>query len=246
MTNRTFRLAKSKEEKNLAYILRYEVYCIEEGFIDTNEEKKEKDEFDEIAQHFLAYEGEEIVGTVRLIEENSNFNDAVYGLPMESLFDFSEYDKNKKYKFAESSRSAVLRDYRRGRSIWGLWKAMIQYSLKKDITHILLSANPETDDVDYSQQMYYFGKKQGLLHPEIYVNLKEGVIGYDIEDQVNLDKFNLPKLVNTFVKIGCKFIGPAAYYPKVGMCSLPMVLDLNHINEPFRKHFLKEDSNIYL
>ncbi|MBD3355126.1 GNAT family N-acetyltransferase [Candidatus Woesearchaeota archaeon] len=246
MADRIFKLAKDAEEKDLAYRLRYEVYCIEEKFIEINEEKTEKDEFDEFAQHFLAYKGEEVVGTVRLIEENSYFKNLSYGLHVEKLFSFSDFERKNKYKFAESSRSSVKKKYRKGLYIWGLWKAMIQYSLKKNITHLIFSANPETNDINYAQKMYCLAKKKGMIHEDISVKLKDDSIGSDIEDIIDRETVCFPELIQVYLKLGCKFIGPASYYPKVGMCALPMVLDLHNIDEPFRTRFLKKDKSIHI
>lgn len=104
------RLDHSPELLEASYRLRYEVYCLERGFLDPGEypHRNERDRYDACSAHFGALDRDgEIVGTVRMV------------IPPDHrypLLDHCVVDRESellKLRTAEISRLAISRQYRR-------------------------------------------------------------------------------------------------------------------------------------
>lgn len=69
MSDLRFLICQEPEEVQMAQALRYSVYCEEKGWVDAERcpGGLEVDEYDQLALHFLALEGEVPVGTSRLL-----------------------------------------------------------------------------------------------------------------------------------------------------------------------------------
>lgn len=110
--------ASTRQLKEQAYRLRYEVYAIECGFENPGDfpDKLEQDEYDPCAVHFVAVnEYDEVMGTIRLILENKK------GFPVDHAADTSGFkDRPRDRCLAEVSRLAVSKNMRR-RSEDGLY-----------------------------------------------------------------------------------------------------------------------------
>ncbi|MBS3071753.1 GNAT family N-acetyltransferase [Candidatus Pacearchaeota archaeon] len=104
--------------------LRYQTY-LEEGFIKSNKEKKDYDENDKHAVHFIALDGEKVVGTLRLISGK---------LPLGSIYskEIKELKELKKCKNAvELSRFSVDEKYRLGTGGYETMKMLVSLNLVK-------------------------------------------------------------------------------------------------------------------
>ncbi|HLC38941.1 MAG TPA: GNAT family N-acyltransferase [Patescibacteria group bacterium] len=80
-----FRQANGRDELMKVFKLRYQVYCLEKCFLPSSDypEGVEVDEFDTASVHFVAMhtvDGQELVGTMRLILDSDN------GFPVEKHF----------------------------------------------------------------------------------------------------------------------------------------------------------------
>lgn len=111
------RLAKTDQERDMAFRLRYQVYCLEQGFEDPAKfpHQRETDEFDPVARHALLYYRPTMsaVGTVRLIPAVG-----LASLPLDKLAsDPRSYIKTAdpldKPHIAEISRFCIARSMRR-------------------------------------------------------------------------------------------------------------------------------------
>lgn len=127
------KIAENSEEKNLAYHLRYKVFCEELNYLDKALylDKRESDEYDSLNTTFtfIALDNLKAVGTSRLIRQNKNL-----GMPIEKFYDFSHYLIDERI-FAENSRSIVLPEYRKTRLIFDIWSAVTQFALENKISH---------------------------------------------------------------------------------------------------------------
>lgn len=84
-----YKIAETIEEKNSSFQLRYVGYCLEHGWLNKNDysDKKEKDEWDDTAHHFIALQDNQIIGTVRLLPMK---NDQFYSQKVVSEFCFKD------------------------------------------------------------------------------------------------------------------------------------------------------------
>ncbi|CAH1189434.1 N-acyl amino acid synthase of PEP-CTERM/exosortase system [Candidatus Nitrotoga sp. BS] len=103
-------LADTEESKQIHYQLRYQIYCLEKGFlkVENPEEEMEKDLYDDKSIHFLVKSGNRWIGTFRLVI------DQLGGLPFYKVSvpdspQFTQY----KLKVAEFSRLGILRPFQK-------------------------------------------------------------------------------------------------------------------------------------
>ncbi len=107
-------LADTPESKKLHYHLRYQVYCLEEGFENpaSYPNRLESDRFDDCSAHFLvrSRHSQEWVGAMRLVFGSAN------ELPLSQYSQLHErYRLRENVIYSEVSRVCVIGKYRRGK-----------------------------------------------------------------------------------------------------------------------------------
>lgn len=127
----TISIAKDEQDKVHAYELRKKVYCLEYGHLnpDSYPDGLEKDVWDAHSVHFIATDSNsEVIGTVRLIL------DSAIGYQTEKYVNLPDVSRS---RLAEVSRLTMRSDFRgHGQHvIFGLSKAMYEYSIENGITH---------------------------------------------------------------------------------------------------------------
>lgn len=238
-------------------------------------DEREKDPYDELAStiHFLALLDGAGVGTARLIGPNKKMTGSgglrTFGLPMEELFDLSSY-REQKIVPHEISRSSVLSEARCSRIIMDIWRISIQYAKQNGIASFCSCAGTETDSPEDAGIIHSLLKLKNHIHPRLetrplgqtahthlprYIlydpDLKKEIREKNGLSHENLAYFEnkgikLPATLEYFIKIGAKFSGPPALFPAFTMFTVPMILDLNSINEPFKTFFGRESPSIIL
>ena len=109
-------LANTESARRIHYQLRYQVYCLEEGFEDHRDfnDGEEKDDWDEHSVHFLVRSKttREWVATMRLVPSMHN------GLPLEEVctIDAIAAPENLGKSAVEVSRLCILNTYRHAKS----------------------------------------------------------------------------------------------------------------------------------
>ncbi|MBU1078438.1 MAG: GNAT family N-acetyltransferase [Spirochaetes bacterium] len=271
--NLEIKQVQNEEELNQCLHVRYKVF-IEELQFDSKEkypDKMEQDKYDELDTtiHFIAMINGRGVGTARLIGYNNMLleENKIFGLSMEDLYDLSEYRENGLVPY-EISRSSVIRGERSSIIILDLWKICINYCLMHNTPAFCSCAGTETDNHEDAQLIYELLKLKGLMHSFIHTNplsesgtkhfshsilfnkhhKKDLLIKRDSE-QLTLNDFEsrgikLPPTLDYFSRIGAKFTGPPVIFPEFKMYTIPMILEFNHIHEPFKTFFKRESSRI--
>ncbi len=260
------RVARTEEEIKQCLQVRNMVFVKELGFIDG----EEKDSFDLLptTTHFLALHNKKGVGTARLIGPNRRMAEKkktmIFGLPIEDYFDLSEY-KKKKITPYEISRSSVIKSERTSRVILDIWKISIMYGKQNSITTFCSCAGTETDSLQDAAIIYRLLRLKNYFHPSIrtrplevpVVNpvprfqIYDKKIKEEVLEKMALKDFeemeiNLPPTLDYFTRIGAKFTGPPVFFSIFKMYTIPMILDINNTNEPFRTFFTRESPYIQL
>jgi len=256
--------AKTNNEKNNCFKVRYDVFFKETGYIQKqNELGIEADDFDELdtTYHFLARYNNELAGAARLVMPNMDVAKTkknYFGLPIEELFDIEHY-KRKKIRIAEISRSSVKHKYRRTRTIFYLWQELIRFAQSKGITHLVTNVNPETDKLSDAYLVYDLIKSNGLIDRQISVTPKRPGIGKvrsfrfpltdssccdHSSDQDGLVKINMPPTLKLFSRVGIMFTGEPVYCEKIDMCAMPMDWALKDIEKNFFSKFNKKPAAV--
>lgn len=222
-----FKRAETESEKRQCYRIRHQVYCVEEGYLPCNNGLEEYDEFDRTAVHFIGFEANRAVATTRLIVPGK--------IPMEELFDLSGIPEG--VRFVESSRTAVMKDFRSPAAMLELLKIKLSYALHAGFTHIIYAANADIPDLLTAQMIVEKARKDGFEDQQVRVHRKQSDDFPIIIDRSGCEEMKYPNKLRIWMKIGSTFIGDAAFYPKVRMTAIPMILDLGKIPEIYRRKF---------
>ncbi|HMB00103.1 MAG TPA: GNAT family N-acyltransferase [Spirochaetota bacterium] len=223
----------------------------------------------------LALKNGKGIAAARLIKPNPQMKNSnnIFGLPIENLYDLSAY-KKQNIAPCEISRSATLKNNRSSRIMMDIWKISYQYSLQNNIKVYCSCTGTETDSGESARLIFELIKLKGYLHPDIYTKplktrpaadnkkqknrypLYNKYIIKKIKNagglnQGNLEYFqelglDLPATLKYFIRIGGKFTGPPVLYPQFSMFTLPWVLVLEDINEPFKTFFSRKADYIEL
>lgn len=252
--------AKTAEQKELCYRVRYDVFAKETGYIQKENEKGlETDEYDELDStfHFLAYFNGIPAGTARLLLPNKMISEregTYYGLPMESLYDIRYYTITD-LQIAEISRSCVRERFKSTKTIFFLWKKLIEFAAKNGTTDLITNVNPETDSLYDTYLIYHYLKSNNLFDSDIVVYPKKSggkTRGFRFplteNKQTGLNEgrdinITLPQTLKLFVKVGLLFTGEPVYCDGIDMCALPMNWRIKDIcKSSFGKFFTKKDT----
>jgi N-acyl amino acid synthase of PEP-CTERM/exosortase system len=197
--------------------LRYEVYCIERGFLPADDFAKglETDEFDEHSTHFGGYNMDNlIVGSVRLVQPPE-----AIPFPFEqhcSVFETFKFPPRE--QSSEISRLVVRKTYRRrrGDSLQGISKQFMD----KENAAVRPSEGGRRRNGDSPRLLLG-------LYREMYRHSRATGVRYWYAAMERSLAFSLRKMGFKFVAIG----PPTDYYGPV----TPFIVDLDELNETLRK-----------
>src|SRR4030066_718229 len=252
--------ARTAEEKELCYRIRYDVFVKETGYIQReNDNGFEKDEYDELDTtfHFLAYFNGIPAGSARLLLPNKSVCErktTYYGLPMESLYDLNYYTSTD-LQIAEISRSCVKEKFKSTKTIFFLWKKLIESASKGGITDLITNVNPETDSLSDTYTIYKYARSSNLFDSDIVVYPKKSggkTTGFrfplmqkasgDMEE-CQARNIILPQTLKLFVRVGLLFTGEPIYCDGIDMCALPMNWKIKDISKTsFGKFFSNKET----
>jgi len=215
------RLATTQGEVEAAQRLRYDVFYREMQAEPTPEmaaSGRDFDRYDDFCDHLLVFdmeEGEKVVGCYRLLrhavaKENGGFYSA------------AEYDlapllaaAGPDDKLLELGRSCVAKDYRSSAVMQFMWRGLVAYLDRHEISLMfgcasLEGIDPETLKLELAYLHHFHGVPAELPQvralPERYVDMN--VIGKDAIDAAEAQRA-LPPLVKGYIRFG-SYIGDGA------------------------------------
>lgn len=165
MGNIIYKLAGTKEEKKKIFKLRFQGYCLELGWLNPKNypDKKESDEWDKFAYHFLAKEEDKIIGTLRLIPfEQGEFYTKKF---------IPNADKMPKNVCLEVSRLYVLPSKRGGQAkiMLNLCNTAKEFCIKNNFLYCyaLMETVPEKILRHFGWHLISLGRRKGIkLHSD--------------------------------------------------------------------------------
>lgn len=237
-------IARTMQQINDAQRLRWTVYGEEEGLLPASarSDGREIDARDccEGTTHFLVYEGQEAIGTVRLLEPRGGL-----GLDLDASFDLGALSAPG-IAPAEVTRYCVLRKYRRTRVTATLFSALQAESARRGITHWVAGANMGTDCAEDAALAYRVARAQQLLNDRFHTEPRAHERPetprrrpcYTEEQRLraqsgDLAGLELPRTLSLFAnRMGARFIGSPAYDAYFNVFALPLVATLADITAP--------------
>ncbi len=240
------KFAENEDEILSAQKLRYRVFNCEQnrGLDSAKDAEFDRDEFDEGAAHLIVFDKASglPIGTYRAIGQPGNDPARMYSA--------REYEVNgiERYlpQIIEVGRSCVAKDYRNGAVVAFLWSGMAAITLRSGCRYLCGCVSLEDARPAVAWAVYQSLRDKGLFFPDVDFKPRPQFSfphpdKADIERVLN-DKEQLreamPPLLKGYITIGAKLLGEPAYDYEFGSIDLPVMVDMWHLPERYRKHFL--------
>ena len=191
--------------------------------------------------NFVCYQGDEPVGTIRLLRPNpavARVQGLPLGLPLELQCRIEGLPPQ--VRVAELGRAAILREHRGSSAIGRLYRAAYEASRRDGITHWIGFSLTETDlraDADIIHAILH-GKGRTAARPSLHTRLPLDPDYvpcrpfYTDEERRRaaagaLDTLPLPGIVRFLLGIGLTFVGAPVFEPTFKEYVLPILLPLD-------------------
>lgn len=242
-------IAGTEREKTDAQRVRRKVYVEEEALLPASVgvDGREIDALDdrEGTLHFIVYEGQEAVGTVRLLQSSAEVErteSGRLGLDLESKFDLGALCAPGIVP-AEVTRYCVLRRYRSTGVTTALFSGLYAESARRGITHWVAGANMQTDFAEDADLAYRIAQLEELMNEQLRAEPRAHDLPetprrrpYYTEEQRRCARngeiagLDLPRTLALFAaRMGARFIGPPVYDAYFNVFALPLVATLADI-----------------
>ncbi len=237
----TVRFARTAEEIDAALRLRFSVFNLElnEGLDSSFLTERDEDEFDLTCHHLIVIEKETnaVVGTYRLrtLEMAKN----AQGFYSSGEFRVEDLPLDILAKSLEIGRSCIAREHRNTRVLFLLWKGLAMYATKMRKRYLFGCCSLFTLDCSEGKRAAKKLKELNALHPEIRVDARE-------ECQCRPEDFltpnvvkevELPKLFNSYLRIGAKICGEPAIDRQFKTIDFFVLFDVETIEERYYQMF---------
>jgi putative hemolysin len=238
------RLARTSEDREAACRLRFKVFNIElgEGLDSSYRTGLDTDKFDMVCEHLLVEDklendpAKRIVGTYRMQSgDNAQRNLGYYS---EQEFDFAPFE-TLRAGILELGRASIDRDHRTPEVLTLLWRGIAQYATDMDLRYLIgcssiNSKNPADGWQVYRQLEHYMVPPELATLPTaaFACSAPHGFI------EPTPDPVKVPKLLKTYLAIGCRIGGPPAWDREFGTIDFLTFLDLKLVSSSARNRFL--------
>lgn len=205
---------------------------------------KDEDEFDKYCTHLVVVDTNtrKAVGTYRLLLGSAAKKNL--GFYSEGEFDLYNIKKNCKGQVLEMGRACVDKSYRRFPVINLMWKEIIDFIAKNNVTYIFGCAsvnNPSPERI--GKLLTYFKKShfppvQFRVYPlkgkEYPYTEKIGDIKAEEKDILR----SIPSLVYGYLQMGALVCGEPVWDKEFNTADFFMLLDTSKMNEFYKRKFL--------
>ena len=249
--NFVIKIAEKKSELKKAQSLRYSVFYKEKKAIPTILKKilrLDYDKIDKYADHLIVLDKNrrgiknKIVGTYRLLRGDITAHCG--GFYTSSEFDLSKILKSyKNNQILELGRSCVHKDYRNGKIMNLLWKAIAEYVKLYDIKILLGCASFHgTDVMKYTNELSYL-RNNFSLPDELSVKSLDSK-SYSTNIKINSDTgdirtfVKLPPLIKGYIRIGGKVSHDFFIDHNFNTIDLCVIVRTDNIDEKYKKKYL--------
>lgn len=205
----TVKFAETKEELDATFALRYKDMILEYNSESQNDQKRDRNIFDDIAKQIIVINNEtnEVIGCYRLID-NAFFNESISTFTCENEFDISKI-KNSGHRICELSRAVIKNEYRTGAPLILLWKFIYDYAIKNSIRFLLGDASfLGIEPSKHIHSLSYLAHHHAIEDEfEVTSLAEQPQIELLKKEHINVDevKNNLPPLIKAYLTFGSKF-----------------------------------------
>ena len=228
--------ARTNEDLEAIQRLRYQVFTSEMNAVFPDAvDGMDIDRFDPWCHHIMVKEANtgKVVGTYRLMTPENSLKAG--GFYSESEFDLSALG-NLRHECVEAGRSCTHPDYRSGSAIMLLWTGMAQFMWRNGYRYLLGCASVSLrDDGATAAEVWRVAQKSMADHPE--VPQLTPLHRYPVEKLTSVLPARVPPLIKGYLNIGASICGQPAWDPDFNTADFPVLMDIQHIDERYRRHF---------
>lgn len=237
--------AKNQSEIREAQKLRYEVFADEMGAtLPTHIPGYDIDVFDDFCEHLLVRDRKtwQVIGTYRVLTPaQARLAGRTYS---EGEFDLTSLQSLRE-NMAELGRSCVHKDYRDGIVIKALWKELISFMVRKQLSHMMGCVSIPMNMGSSDSNRIGAGHAAASIWRQIRDQYRVD-IHYQVRPHLPLPVDHLdqslkiapPPLLKGYLRIGAKVLGAPAWDPNFNTADLPMLMRMDDLSSRYRKHFL--------
>ncbi|NBM21181.1 GNAT family N-acetyltransferase [Streptomyces sp. GC420] len=231
-------IASTEEEIRAAQRLRYRVFAQEKGAVlHTPVPGHDIDGFDEHVDHLIVTErgSGEVVGTYRLLPPGRS----------ERLYSDGEFDlrplRGIQDSLVEAGRACVHPDHRDGTVINLMWSGLARYVLLSGHRYLAGCASvPLADGGQAAANAWLLGTTRYACPPELRVHPHDPWMPPRMP-VAEPNPATLPPLLRGYLRIGAWMCGAPAHDRDFGDADFFVLLDLERMNERYRRYFLGEE-----
>jgi putative hemolysin len=231
-------IASTQEEIRAAQRLRYQIFAEEKGAVlRTPLPGHDIDEFDELVDHLIVTEriSGEVVGTYRLLPPGRSAR----------LYSDGEFDLGALHgvrdSLVEAGRACVHPDHRDGTVINLMWSGLARYVLLSGHRYLAGCASVPLDDGGQTAaNAWLLATTKHACPPGLRVRPHDP---WTPPRQFTAEPSaaSLPPLLRGYLRIGAWMCGAPAHDRDFGDADFFVLLDLERMNERYRRYFLGEE-----
>lgn len=250
------RLAETSEDREAACRLRFKVFNIElgEGLESSYRTGLDTDKFDMVCEHLLVEDKLEtnptkrIVGTYRM--QSGDNAKRHLGYYSEQEFNFAPFEPLRD-GILELGRASIDREHRTPEVLTLLWRGIAQYATDMSLRYLIgcssiNSKNPADGWQVYRQLEHYVVSPELKTEPTTMYACAEPSAEFSTAPVPAIDgaavpasePVKVPKLLKTYLAIGCRIGGPPAWDREFGTIDFLTFLDLKLVSSSARNRFL--------
>lgn len=223
------RFARSPEDLDAIYRLRFEVFNLElgEGLAESYSTGRDTDAFDIQCQHLMVIHeaSDRIVGTYRLQVDESARNGI--GFYSAAEFELAQLPPAVTHNAIELGRACVAREHRSRNVLFLLWRGLASYVLWNRKRFFFGCSSLTSQDKALGLRTYRYLERRGHVHPEVVVHpTPDFACVADLPCADEEDGVEIPTLFGIYLRYGAKVLGPPAIDRRFGTIDFLTLLDV--------------------
>ncbi len=236
--------ARHEDEVREAQRLRYRVFAGEMGArLQSPLAGHDIDLFDDFCEHLLVRDAatQEVVGTYRVLTP-------AQAKRIGSTYSDTEFDltrlRSLRERMVETGRSCVHPEYRQGGVILALWGALAGFMQRNRLdtmvgcASIPLQHNGALGVQGGGHAAASIWRQVATRHLAPIEHQVRPRLPLPLEQFDNTLDVAPPALIQAYLRLGAKVLGPPAWDPDFNSADLPMMLRISDLPVRYRKHFL--------
>lgn len=230
------RLAATAADLQAVQRLRYDIFTEElHAVFPDSEQGLDRDRFDSWCEHFMVLDKNtgQVVGTYRLLTPENAV--AAGGYYSEQEFDLGPL-QDIRSSVVEVGRSCIHANYRTGRVIMLLWSGIAALMRVGGYRYLLGCASVSLRDDGVTAAEVWRHAQQSMAKNSHLPRLQP-IHRYPVEKLGSTLPARIPPLIKGYLNLGAAICGAPAWDPDFNTADFPILLDLEHLDGRYRRHF---------